>query len=657
MIRALAVLARPFLVIFILGLALLSLSRLGLVLWQSDRVLAAEQWYLMFVNGLRIDITTMVYVTLIPFIALNLTALADRLHPWGHALARYWFFACLTVLLYMELMTPNFISEYTLRPNQLFIDYLIYPREVLAMLWEGYKLEIFLILSLTLAFATGFWRFCGRTLQTFERQRWHAHLLILLLGVPVLALAARSTLGHRPINPAMVAFSADPLLNQLTLNSAYSVAFTLYSRSKSEKQAADLYGRMEEAEIVQRVGAAMATPPAPQQAGTHTLHTLEPLHTGPRRNIVILLQESLGARFVGKLGGAPGLTPSLDRLMDQGWVFTRFFATGTRSVRGIEAVTTGFVPGPAEAVVKLPRSQHDFFTIFSALRAQGYHTQFIYGGEAHFDNMRSFFLGNGVQEVVDLPKFKHRAFVGSWGASDEDLYQQAHDEFLKLHQQGRPFVSLVFTSTNHTPFEFPDGRIAIAPGTEKQTRENAIRFSDWALGEFFSKAQASPYWANTVFMVVADHDARIYENDLMPIRSFHIPALILGGGIAPRRDDQIASSLDVVPTLLSQAGVRAQIPTVGRDLGRPLGHAGQARAMMQFDQHFGYLVQDQLVVLQPQKPPVHYQVDWVRWQMRPAPEQPELARDAQAHVLWSSLAYRQGTYRLPGAGGQGVVQR
>ena len=192
MIRALAVLARPFLVIFILGLALLSLSRLGLVLWQSDRVLAAEQWYLMFVNGLRIDITTMVYVTLIPFIALNLTALADRLHPWGHALARYWFFACLTVLLYMELMTPNFISEYTLRPNQLFIDYLIYPREVLAMLWEGYKVEIFLILSLTLAFATGFWRFCGRTLQTFERQRWHAHLLILLLGVPVLALAARS---------------------------------------------------------------------------------------------------------------------------------------------------------------------------------------------------------------------------------------------------------------------------------------------------------------------------------------------------------------------------------------------------------------------------------------------------------------------------------
>lgn len=650
MFRTLFALARPFLLIFVLGLALLSISRIGLGLWQAERVLAAGQWHLMILNGLRIDITTMVYVTLIPFMVLNLTALADRSHAWGHALARVWFFVCLTVLFYLELMTPNFISEYTLRPNQLFIDYLIYPREVLAMLWEGYKLEIFLILSLTLAFATGFWRFCGSTLKAFERQRWHAHLLILLIGLPVLALAARSTLGHRPINPAMVAFSADPLLNQLTLNSAYSVAFTLYSRSKSEKQATDLYGRMDEDEVVQRVTATMAHKPdsslTASEGEVPTLHTLQPVYNGPRRNVVILLQESLGARFVGKLGGAPGLTPALDGLMGQGWAFSRFFATGTRSVRGIEAVTTGFVPGPAEAVVKLPGSQHDFFTIFSALKAQGYHTQFIYGGEAHFDNMKSFFFGNGVQQVVDLPQFAHRQFVGSWGASDEDLYNQAHDEFMRLHGQGQNFVSLVFTSTNHTPFEFPDGRIEITPGTEKQTRENAIRYSDWALGQFFSKAQASPYWANTVFMVVADHDARIYENDLMPIRSFHIPALILGGGIAPRHDQQLASSLDVVPTLLSQAGVQARIPAIGRDLARPQTVA-QARAMMQFDQHFGYLTQDHLVVLQPQKPAVHYQVDWDRWQLAPGPDRPELARDALAHVLWSSLAYRKEAYRAP----------
>ncbi len=140
------------------------------------------------------------------------------------------------------------------------------------------------------------------------------------------------------------------------------------------------------------------------------------------------------------------------------WSLDNLYATGTRSVRGIEAVTTGFFPTPSRSTVKLTKSQSNFFSIADVLKQNGYITQFIYGGESHFDNMKSFFLGNGFTDIQDLPTFDSPSFVGSWGASDEDLYDKAHQQFSMMQQQNKPFFSLVFTSSNHSPFEYPQGK-------------------------------------------------------------------------------------------------------------------------------------------------------------------------------------------------------
>lgn len=150
------------------------------------------------------------------------------------------------------------------------------------------------------------------------------------------------------------------------------------------------------------------------------------------------------------------LTPEIDKLNQEGWAFERLYATGTRSVRGIEAVIIGFTPTPSRAVVKLDKSQKDFFTIASLLKRQGYETQFIYGGESHFDNMKSFFLGNGFSQIVDFDDIDSPEFVASWGASDGDVFNQADHELNKLHRQDKPFFSFIFTSSNHDPFEIPD---------------------------------------------------------------------------------------------------------------------------------------------------------------------------------------------------------
>jgi phosphoglycerol transferase MdoB-like AlkP superfamily enzyme len=361
-------------------------------------------------------------------------------------------------------------------------------------------------------------------------------------------------------------------------------------------------------------------------------------------NLVIIMEESLGAQFIGTLGGQQ-LSPQFDALSKQGWLLARTYATGTRSVRGLEAVNTGFLPTPAEAVLKLPRSQRGFFTIAGLLGEFGYHSRFIYGGEAHFDNMKSFFLGNGFDEVIDQPKFEVKpGFTGSWGASDEDMFNELHH---RLMQDGdKPNFTLAFSVSNHTPWEYPAGRIkATEPAASVQ---NTVRYADWAIGQFFARAKKSPYWDHTVFLIVADHDARVFGASLVPVRHFHIPALILGAGVPVQRDEHIVSQIDLAPTLLSLIGISSVHPMLGADLTRRYPD----RAIMQYGDNYGYLKYDQLVVLQPHQSAKQFHYDVGAETLTPVPLDPTLDKLALAHALWPSWAYFNQRYVLPPASEQ-----
>lgn len=638
---------RPVIGMCALGLLALGASRLGLALWRRAEVAEVDGWIPVFLQGLRVDAASLCLLYA-PAAAL-LLLLPARVYAlrWTKAAASIWLAAAACVLIWLELATPGFMQEYGLRPNRLFVEYLVYPREVLATLAKGRPLQCALVLLSGAAAAWFAWRLAQRGWSP-RRPHEGGPLLRAALAVAMLALGTlgvRSTLGHRPMNPAMVAFSANPTVNALPLNSFYSLAHAVRDWLRHEDSAHDLYGAMPDDAVVAAMrrdsglpAAAFVDPAIP------TLARRAPVWRGRPRNLVIVLEESLGAQFIGSLGGLP-LSPHYDRLSAQGWAFTRLYATGTRSVRGIEAVVAGFSPTPAQAVVKRPRAQQGFFTLAELLRRRGYDTAFYYGGESHFDNMRGFFLGNGFGRVVEQRDYADPAFVGAWGVSDEDLFARADAEFRRLHAAGRPFFGLVFTSSNHDPFEFPDGRIALYE-QPKQTRRNAAKYADHALGGFFARAMAADYWRDTVFLVVADHDSRVFGRDLVPVGNFHIPGLILGGGIAPRRDERIASQIDLAPTLLSLIGIGDPTPMPGRDLADPaLSLPG--RAIMQYDRNFAYLQGDDVVVLQPERPAGQYRYDRARGRLLPVPLSPALAREAHAQALWGSLAYARGWYRLP----------
>ncbi|ELN6934149.1 LTA synthase family protein [Vibrio navarrensis] len=634
----------PILAFSAVALGFLTASRVLLAVWQADRVSAAEGWLNLIVQGIRVDIATLSWLFILPALLAALFPVQGIFGKIWRILLRLWLVAGLWILVYMELATPPFIMEYDLRPNRLFVEYLIYPKEVFSMLWSGYKLELFIGLIGSVATLWFGWKWSEKVTAQTQQVKWRWRPVLAVAVIILGVLGARSSLGHRPLNPAMVAFSSDPLVNDLVLNSAYSVFFAI-NNMKSERSAVQFYGKMDTKRVIELVKQSSAKENY-LPGSLPTLNFNPATHQGKKKNLVILLQESLGSRFVGGLGGLP-LTPNLDQLLKEGWSFTQMYATGTRSVRGIEAVTTGFPPTPSRAVVKLSKSQTGFFTIADLLQKQGYHTQFIYGGEAHFDNMKSFFLGNGFEQIVDEPQYDNPEFKGSWGVSDEDLYTKADQEFTRLNQQGKPFFSLVFTSSNHSPFEYPAGKIE-PYDAQFNTRNNAVKYSDYALGTFFDKAKKSNYWDNTVFIIIADHDARVYGSQLVPVEHFHIPALILGKDIAPREDDRLANNLDMPPTLLSLIGVDATTPMIGRDLTKPLAREDE-RAMMQFDKNFGYLTRDSLVVFSPGEKVSTYQYNFADKTLTPKDATPEDIERAKAHALLGSMAYKYNWYSADAA--------
>lgn len=627
----------------LLGLAALTLSRIALVAWQWDRVRDTGILTDIFIQGVRADLILLGYFIAIPLGLAPLLAHRFSARLWKQ-LTISWATFALVFIVFMELSSPQFISQFDVRPNRLFIEYLSYPKEVVTTLWHGFRAALLLGVGFTIVLGVGIFQILKAGAK--NATLWSPKKLLLTWPLIMLLVLfqIRSTSAHRPANPSLFALTGDALVNSLIINSPWSVLDALHSMRK-EAHSSEIYGAFAREKVFANVKAAPWLKDASfPSTDMPTLHRQEAaIKRDKPLNLVIVLEESLGATFVESLGGL-AVTPELEKLKEEGWWFEQLYATGTRSVRGIEAVVAGYPPTPARSVVKLSLAQQNFYTLALGLTKQGFHTEFVYGGEAHFDNMRGFFTGNGFQKVVDRSDM-HPLFEGSWGASDEDLFDKSLERLKLLHAQKKPFFSLIFSSSNHEPFQFPDGKIKLHDPA-KQTVNNAVKYADYALGKFISEAKKQPYWKDTVFLIVADHDNRVYGNNLVPIKKFHIPGLILGADIQPKHIKSIASQIDLGATLLSLMGVSSEHPMIGRDFAKDSETPG--RALIQFDNYFAWLEGTSATILRPNQTPLLGQYAASTGELTVIADKPSAAQVdmAMAHVVLPSLLYREQRYRL-----------
>lgn len=625
----------PILAFYLLGLLVFSIFRTLHCLSNLESVLAVGNWYLIFPIGIRMDTILLCFALALPLVLMLL--LPSRALKLTLAL---YFTVFLATAVFLEIATFPFMAEFNTRPDRLFIEHFGNWHEVFGMILEGYFTELVFALFAT-AFSGALVLFLTfKTFKGYAPVSFYKRLVLFVICAPLVFLGARSSIGHRAANISTAAFSNSHLVNQLGLNSTYSLLYAWNSLKQHENDPARVYGKMPEPELLARIKKYMLLADIKEDSSIPFLHTQTTSFPNKNPyNLVIILEESLGAEYVGCLGGLP-LTPRLDQLSKEGLLLTGLYSTGTRTVRGIEATVCGFLPTPGSSVVKLGLSQQNFFTLADLLQRRGYATEFIYGGDSQFDNMRSFFLGNGFKKIYDLKTFNNPVFEGTWGVSDEDLFIKANEIF-KAHDNN-PFFALLLSTSNHDPFEFPDGRFELYE-QPKMTRHNAMKYADYALGKFFDMAKKESYYENTVFLVIADHSTRLRGEDLLPVHKFHIPGLIIGPNVKPGIYEKITSQIDMPPTLLDLIGVSAQTPLIGRPL-LSLPEEIPGRAIMQYGSTHAFMVDDQLIIQRPKLKPV--QVVYKNKAMTPTDVDPELAKDALAHALLPGYLYSKQLYHL-----------
>ncbi len=314
-----------------------------------------------------------------------------------------------------------------------------------------------------------------------------------------------------------------------------------------------------------------------------------------KKNIVLIAVESLSADFLAAYGNEEGITPNLDSLIGKSLVFDNLYAAGNRSVRGLEALTLCLPPSAGESIIKRPDNE-GLFSTGTVLRANGYTSSFIYGGDSYFDNMRTYFSGNGF-EIIDKSSYPKEdiTFANIWGTCDEDSYRVALKEFDRKAESGTPFHAIIFTISNHRPYTFPEGKITY--DGEMKSRSAAVKYTDFAIGQFLDEASRKPWFANTVFVIVADHCASSAGKTSIPVDRYHIPAIVYAPGfIQPQRVGKLCSQIDLMPTVFSLLHFSYDSKFYGQNILAP---EYDQRAFMATYQDLGYYSDDVLTVLSP----------------------------------------------------------
>ena len=547
----------------------------------------------LYAFGFVYDLVFLSYVSLPLSVYLLLCPNRLWLRKW-HQRALHAFFAlALFVMLFTAMAEWLFWTEFGVRFNFIAVDYLVYSKEVINNILESYPIYPILagLAFLSTGIGIGFRKPLNDALAAPVLPKSGACFglasLLLIVGIGSTVLGQNFPRG----------FGGNAYQRELASNGPYQF-FAAFRNNELDYQ--QLYANLPERQVAGLLRDEIQEPNArfigndPEDI----LRAIDNPGTPQRLNVVLVTIESFSAKYLGSFGDKRGLTPNLDALRKQSLFFSNFYATGTRTDRGLEAITLSIPPTPGRSIVKRIGRESGYASVGQQFNAKGYDSVFIYGGRGYFDNMNAFFGGNGYR-IVDqssVPE-KEMAFQNAWGMSDEDIYKQTLKVADADHAEGKPFFLQLLTTSNHRPYTYPEGRIDIPPGTG---REGAVKYTDYAIGQFLELARQKPWFSQTVFIFVADHTAGSAGKEDLPVANYQIPLFIYAPGIIePREVSILASQIDLAPTLLGMLNLDYTSTFFGRNV--LLDGAASGRALIGNYQHLGLFDGHSLAILSPRR--------------------------------------------------------
>lgn len=497
------------------------------------------------------------------------------------------------LFLYVLLIIFNAVSEYFfynefgVRYNFIAVDYLIYTTEVIGNIMESYPIiPLFTAIFVVTGLAT--WWIYKKTkdsllqLPNLVQKLTLLGVFAVLLGIS-LSFAEKINLKKGNIFQQEIAANGMVKFYEAFSNNTLDF-FTFYPT------------------VDQKTAEKNTLLPL----GTTTLNrTITSDKPELQKNVVLISIESLSAAYMKAYGYEESVTPFLDQLAQKSLFFTNLYATGNRTVRGLEALTLCIPPTAGESVIKREKENKNKFTTGSVFKSKGYSVKYLYGGYSYFDNMKDFYGGNGY-EIVDRDNFtpEEITFANVWGVCDEDMAKKAISEMNKDYKAGKPFFHHWMTVSNHRPFTYPEGKIDIP--ADSKSRKGGVKYTDYSIMKFFEMAQKQPWFKNTVFVIVADHCSSSAGKTELPMDKYRIPAMIYSPEfVAPQKFSQVTSQIDVMPTVLELLNFKYQSKFLGQDV---FSKNFVPRAYIATYQDLGFIKDNYLTVISPTKNIKQYQL-------------------------------------------------
>jgi phosphoglycerol transferase MdoB-like AlkP superfamily enzyme len=538
----------------------------------------------------------------------------------------------LTFLILLDAVSEwIFWDEFESRFNFIAVDYLVYTNEVLGNIRQSYPVEIIIIVLLVLT-----------TLLTWMLTKIVANHTFTLLSfwkrsVVIGIYSGILLAAYVFVDNKVRQFSSNNYVNELAGNGMYEL-FAAYRNNELDYN--QFYSTLTDQKAFVDIHSLIKTRESHFVDKDPFSIRRDIVNLGPElhKNVVLISVESLSADFLGSFGNTQRITPFLDSLASESLLFTNLYATGTRTVRGLEALSIGTPPTPGQSIVRRPHNE-ELFSMGTVFKGKGYETRFIYGGYGYFDNM-GYFFGHNDYRVVDRNALSKEEidYENIWGVADENLFELAMREIENGIKAGKPIFAHIMTTSNHRPFTYPDGRIDIPSHT---SREGAVKYTDYAIGQFIKNASQKPWFKNTLFLIVADHCASSAGKTDLPVDRYKIPLLIYAPGfVKPGIMPRLMSQIDLGPTILGLLNFSYRSQFFGYDIFKL--EAGRERAFISTYQSLGYIKHDSLVILKPQRITSTFVPNFKDGSSRPVTSDKRLVEEAISWYQSASFQFKKG---------------